>query len=217
MMTAKRNVSRELLVWGYVREIEMEYKQMNIPFEINDIIYLYQRFCDEWSKRYSNSTLVIDEKEDGNSVCFKNDEISTAFGEHVVEQDVFKWKLKVKRMMDVKYYSGYPFIGIMENNDNNLSEYSADGGWSDCGYQLCAGNNGLWCPTGERGTDGFECKWKKPGDILEIVLDLNERTVRFILNDEDCGVAFKDIKKTHYRLALTCQAVDGSKSEFVLI
>ena len=47
MALSKKDNRQELLVAGYIRNVEKSY-QMNIPGDITDIIYLYQRIYDEW-------------------------------------------------------------------------------------------------------------------------------------------------------------------------
>ena len=42
-MATERDLKKELLVWGYIREVGKQYKHMIIPIEINDITYLYQQ------------------------------------------------------------------------------------------------------------------------------------------------------------------------------
>ena len=51
-------------------------------------------------------------------------------------------------------------------------------------------------------------------DILEIILDLNERTLQFAVNGEDPMIVWgKDgndcIEKGKYRLALTCASISA--------
>ena len=37
-----------------------------------------------------------------------------------------------------------------------------------------------------------------PGDIIDMILDLQNNTLRYMVNDEDFGIAFKDIERTEY-------------------
>ena len=57
MATLKKNYRRELLVAGYVRDMKTIHKIKNVPSEINDIIYSYQRLLDVWNKKYSNKSV----------------------------------------------------------------------------------------------------------------------------------------------------------------
>merc|ERR1712039_294224 len=42
----------------------------------------------------------------------------------------------------------------------------------------------------------------KGGDIVEMILDLEQRTLRYKVNDSDNGVAFENIEKTEYKAAI---------------
>ena len=92
-MTTKEEIRRELLVWGYVRNIEKNHESLIIPLEINNVIYLFARSYDQWSKKYSHKDFTIDS--DSAVLKFKGGSIQTAFGKHVVEQGVYNWKLKI--------------------------------------------------------------------------------------------------------------------------
>ena len=99
-----------------------------------------------------------------------------------------------------------PFIGIMEDNAQFLERYKNSDSWDANGYQLAAGGGYLSCRLNSKEmnlTGNHECYWNQVGDILEITLDLDERTLSFKVNDIDYGVAVSNIKKTKYRLAFT--------------
>lgn len=211
----------ELLVYGYVRDIEKECEFLNIPKEIPNLVYLYQKLCDEWDIKNSHPDLTIF----GNLSTIRlemNDRTRTemtAFGAQKVTEGIFKWRLKIISLK-LGRFDASPYIGIIEDTDDNLKKYKTSGAWQQVGYQLCAGNSRLWwCGYGDKGANaerGYNCYWNKNGDILEMILDLENDTLRFILNDKDCGVAFRNIKKTQYRLALTCLHLQlGSSFKFL--
>ena len=223
-MSTKRNLRRELLIWGYIRATEKEYNLLYIPLEINDIIYLFQQFYEIWSKKYSNPGLIINE--DGTKFTIPNDRRYTAYGDTVVNEGIFVWKLKIV-IMNHKYNDAFPYVGLIMDSEDKLLYYQDVGHWNEHGYQLCAGNSGLFCESDTYelyynsdssdavSTEKYNCIWRKSGDILEIILDLNQGTIQFIVNDKDCGIAFRNIKKTSYRLAITNK--ESSGSQFVLI
>ena len=214
-MAREKDYEQELLVAGFVREIERMYDIKNIPNEINDIIYLYQRHYDEWDTKWSNDKVSIDET--NTRITINNGGHAMAFGKHVVSQGIFIWRIKISCFNKTSFESP-PYVGIIENNDKNLERYKDDFLWDNVGYQLCGGNS-LLCGPADYGdyvkTDDYQCLWKNQDDILEIKLDLNEKTVGFKINDKDFGVAFGNIRKTQYRLALSTLAMRGSK--FALI
>ena len=146
-MSTKRRLETELLVWGYIRGIEKEYDSLNIPTEIKDIIYSFQRFYEIWSKKYSNPGLVIDE--DGTKFTIPTDRTFTAYGDFVVKEGIFVWTLKIVVMNHKEYEDefpdAFPYVGLIMDNEDKLLYYQDVGHWNEYGYQLCAGNSGLFC------------------------------------------------------------------------
>ena len=67
----------------------------------------------------------------------------------------------------------------------------------------------------ESKTNNYECRWSNKDEILVVILDLNEKTLSFKVNDKDVGVALKNIKPANYRLAFSKLECKGS--EFVLL
>ena len=61
----------------------------------------------------------------------------------------------------------------------------------------------------------YQLKWRNNGDILEIALDLDQQTLGFKLNDGEFGIAFKNIKATNYRLAIS--VLDCIRAKFALL
>lgn len=207
-MAKEQAIREELLIWGYVRQIQSEYKIENIPVEINGIILLFKKLQDKWSEKYLNRDNEIHEETKLMTNLYTSKCYSTAYGDSVVDDGIFKWRLKI---MSLKYPSGYeekesPYIGIIEDDTEHLERYKYDVNWDDYGYQLHGLDGSLHCYIQNYDyiqTSDYCCKWNKKGDILEITLDLHEQTLSFKMNDKDHGVAYSNIKPTKYRLALT--------------
>ena len=217
-MARVKEYEQKLLVAGFIRGIEKMYKIKNIPNEINDIIYLYQRLYDEWDTKWTNDYVNIDET--NTTITIKEDDESNmghaiAFGKRVVSEGIYIWKIKI---ICIKLtFESPPYVGIIENNEEYLKRYRDDFLWDNVGYQLCGGNSVLCGPLSSNyhKTSDYQCLWKKEGDVVEIILDLNERTLGFKVNDIDYGVAFSNIHKTEYRLAVSTLSMKGSKFAFV--
>ena len=215
-MATVKDERGELLVAGYVRNIEKVYKILNIPIEINDIIYLYQRLYDEWSREYASEKITIDET--GSIVKINRTGHATvpAFGSHIVTQDAFKWRIKMKVFTYDKNKDGSPpYIGIVEDvkelkESINSKKMST---WTKFAYLLC-GKTGRVIFHHAIGIDDCGCRWNKKDDILEMTLDLNKQTLSFKVNDKN-GAIVKNVKKAKYRLVLGCYKSEGS--EFVLL
>ena len=136
------------------------------------------------------------------------DGFATAYGSATITEKVHKWLIKIMVLhRDEEKYLVAPYIGIIEDKEEYLRESQNDDKWEDHGYQLCGGRNSGYTYSqiegGDHVTDHYGCIWDKEGDVLEINLDLEKRTLAFKLNEKDYGVAFSNIKQTSYRLALT--------------
>ena len=135
-MAKVKDYKQELLVAGFVRELQMVYKIKKIPKEIIDIIYIYQHFCDKWNKKHSFNDITIDEIR--NSITFNTEGISTAYGSIQVEDGIIKWKIKIiSTTRDEE--DDYPFIGIIKDNEHVLDHFKDDDCWESHGYQFCGG------------------------------------------------------------------------------
>ena len=220
-MAKNPDAKQELLLWGYMREVERIYKIRNIPHEINNIIYLYLKICDKWSRKYSSNYIKINEC--NTLINVEGNVTHTAFGEMVVSEGVFVWRIQILALVHDGSYLEAPFIGIIEDDEGKLEFYRDSDIWGYCGYQLCAGDTGqLFCYMDYKQgtpkhieTEDYRCEWKEDGDILEMTLDLNKRTLSFKVNDKDFGVAYSNIKQTSYRLALSMEKFEGSQFEFL--
>ena len=113
---------QELLVWGYLRQMEKSLKIENIPVELNGIVYLYHKICDEWSRKCSSSDFQIGDIE---SIieCSKESSLSTAFGKSVIVNGIFVWKIEIISWNPSPSEDAELFIGIVEDNDEHLERY----------------------------------------------------------------------------------------------
>ena len=217
-MSTQLNYRLDLLVSGYVREVEEQETRQIIPLEINDIICLFHKVCDEWDRIYSSKDIIIDE---GRSLMMINTNgTPTAYGTKIVSSGIFKWRIKMLSWHKVNR-NAPPFVGIIEDNDYQLIKYQNTYGWSYSsayyGYELCAATGSLYLADSDNHyrTKHYKCKWNKQGDILQITLNLNDRTVSFKVNDVDYGVAFGNIKVAKYRLIITFSGNKYSKFAFL--
>ena len=211
----QRNIDwRELLVWGFIRNIERQYKQLEIPIEINSIIYSFQRLCDEWSTKYKSEYITIDKDEA--MVTVNNDEMVTVYGQKVMTEGSYIWDVKIISF-NPKYALAY--IGIVQNDNEKLYDYLEDCDFDDYGYQLC-GESGDLCYglSGEaHDIEAKQCIWKRDGDILAMKLDLDEQTLSFNVNDTKFVELFSNIEipPNGYRLALGIAQCTGCKFQLL--
>ena len=145
MTTVKSKIdldARRLLVWGYIRNIEKAQQHLKIPFEINEIIYLYQRFLNAWSEKYKAESVVVDT--DKSMVTIDTDG-ATVYGDEVIKEGVFKWTVAIVSLHDDGIIGdSLPHIGIVENDDTLLKRYLTNVNFDDFGHLLCCGNRAVY-------------------------------------------------------------------------
>ena len=205
----------ELTLAGFVRNIEKEC-QLNIPSGIIGIIYDYVKVCDAWDGVNSNDSILIDDNL-GVITFMGDNRAATAYGQKVVSDGIFVWRIQIMKIRKLERYDrdSYIYVGILENNEDNVRDYVNSAAWDDYGYQLSARKGRIYSEYDwERDATNIECKWEVQGDSLQIILDLNQRTLDFKMNETEF-VGFRDIKQSKYRLALTTKDLCGSK--FVLL
>ena len=208
---ARTTDERRLLVWGYIRNVEKMYKSLNIPFEINDIIYLYQTLYDEWSTKYKSKDISIDA--DRTIVSVKTKGNITMYGREVIKKGIFTWKVK---FISFPYDNGYPLVGIVENDDSMLQRFVNNVDFDEFGYLLCAGGGDLYAFDDFTGNQQ-NCIWNTDDSILEMELDLANQTLSFKVDDGDFVEAFTDVKLSPkgYRFALSVSNCLESKFQLV--
>ena len=221
MEASKQWDLQTLLVWGYIRAIERALININIPVEINDIIYLYQRLYDEWCQEYKHSDVSIGT--DTSIISIDTDKDMTIYGKEVVEEGVFKWRIKIISFTNSYSKTYYPFIGIVINDKDHLNGYLDDVDFDDIGYQFCAGVGKLYSVSDINFNDHQEheeqaqekCIWKKNGDILDLILDLDNGTINCRVKGSDFVEIFTNVKSDKYRLALGVSRCKGSQFQLL--
>lgn len=200
---------KELLVWGYIRDIEKMYIHFNIPIEINDIIYLYQRFYDAWCQKYKAECVEIDADQSMVSIDTKSG--VTVYGEEVIKQGIHEWKVNI---ISFKIFDGssFPHIGIIENDEDVLLEYLTNTNFDDFGHLFCGGVGDAYSFAEQLDDIKANFVWMKKGDTLVMKLDLNKGKLYFKMNDSDDDQLYIDVgaSPTGYRFALAV----SSKSQF---
>ena len=97
----------------------------------------------------------------------------------------------------------------MEDKGEYLEKYRDSAFWNKHGYQYCGGN-GMLCGMNYFSRDCYN-RFNAAGDVVEVILDLDERVLKFIINGQDVGIVFRGIKASSYRLALCVSACKGSR------
>ena len=213
-----RNSRQQLLIDGFVRETVSQCDISDVPLAINDILCSFQRYYDKWSIKYTHHNILIDD--DKTMITINDAKLISAFGAYPVSQGTFQWRLQLVKYEpnQIIITTGPPYVGVIKDSED-IGAYQNSAMWRNKGYQLCAGNGELFGDVGDefRTNHGVEkCRCNKYGDIIEITLDLERRTLHFRVNDDNSNECwFSNIEKTHYRLALT--NFEGRGSQFQIM
>ena len=118
----------------------------------------------------------------------------------VARNGVHRWKFKLSTP-GFRVLNTTLTIGIWKANQPlDTSELLCEGpNYQGKFYGLQAGDGKLTVGDGEEERDYTEKKYTDD-DIIEMILDLNKKELRFIWNSTDCGVAFKMLKIHHIEL-----------------
>lgn len=204
-------------------------KQQYIPLDVQDLIYKFYTVCDEWDRKYERQTKTrISNYLDRSVIHFNHDNetlsvISSVYGTKRIKKGIQRWRLRMTHISKPEF--SHIRVGIIKADPENLNDYLNSVRWFHCGYQVSVSTGNCYSrsflttrPTvcrsrsGSIDVDGlykqvlnvpYEYWLKRPNSILEIVLDMNKRTLEFQLDSFESEVAFSCIDKSIYRLALT--------------
>ena len=199
-------MKRQDTVSGYIHGLETKYKY-EIPKEIIFVcILFYGNEVDEWDPKLVGQctkligrTLIIDDE-------VKHFVTGSTFGKKIVKSGIFSWKFKVESIRDT--FAGFnPMIGIWKVK-NKVDKpplgkfFTADANYNEA-YAFDPGEAKLANPNGyfdslDKYKYGKKCK---KGTIIEMVLNLDELTLGYIIDGVDYGKAV-DVVQGEYRAAV---------------
>eukprot|EP01084_Bolivina_argentea_P225048 380405_1 len=208
----------QLIVSGYIRQSTYKMDlllQIIFPIDLINVIFYYCNVCDTWNSQLSSDILDIK----GGIVEMKNGKHShvynaSAYGNSIIEpgQGSYTWTFKLLKYVECgqKYY---PYIGIIHDNEETLKKYKKSQRWFDkpvSGYQLCCGNGNI------RPNEENFCHKCVEADIIEMTFDPINMELSYKINDKDLGIAFSNIIKRKYRLAIALyNKAPGSQLEML--
>ena len=197
-----QRIKTDILVSGFIRDVMNEHI-IEIPDEIIGLCFLFWFIdvCDEWDISLCDKKWV-----DINDSSFKliESRCCTLFGKHIVEAgSVFTWYLKLKSKID------WGCIGIIINKkeeidkNKNFNDYGRDVG---CGCFLFITGGKAQALLYDQGIDQDYLVPVDKGTIIEITLDMDQRSIHYKINDKEFEKTTKiESLSTEfgYRLAVT--------------
>ena len=210
-----KRIESDILVIGYIRQLIENLHKMNVPNDIKLLCFKYWliNICDEWNEEYfpKDKAQIIGQV----LKVISNYNAFTVFGKETVENGCHKWILRINKSMpfDNNYQ---PYIGVIVD-DVTILKSCMKNIWNtndgSKGYLFCGSAKVIAPPrTGVKfGKDYFS----KTNDVIEMILDLNNNTLQYIINGKDQGIAFKNILKNKYRLAVGFGSAKGWEMELL--
>ena len=188
------NIEQErlLTVFGYVREYEGKSRHEIVESVILVCALFYGNDIDEWDPKYLMKCIELK----GMTITARKFRQCSSFCKHIIESGRFKWKFQLTKMSFTEILIG--IYKIKPELELQTDSFFTKGGGK--GYAFGVTTSKLTNRTGYTwgGKYGKKCK---TGSIVEMILDLNELTLRFIIDGIDYGKAF-DIEKCKYRAAV---------------
>ena len=189
----KINIRHKRAVYGYIREIQSMFPSdisyFNIPDLIKQTCTLFYALIHEWDTKYISSSMEF--IKESNSIKHKvHHKSGCSYLKDTFDSGVHHWKFKIDKVKPTNYWSCT--IGLYDMKKGNPPTDTALYGY---GYKFNEGRltHRRWSERGVKATSG---------DIVEMHCDMNELRLSFFVNGMDTRLAFQNIDKTEYKVAV---------------
>ena len=184
--------------------------QRQYLLDLIKVIATFFTGSDNWySKVKGKHMKILDEPNNTKVVKDPVNGFECVFGTDIISEGINCWKIRVNRLFtDYDINSLYHlFIGVFDDTKGDMKEMSHRDIASDktkiggyiyevtYGHIFKAGAGGL-------NVNRFETKVSKNGDIVDLTLNLDNKTIDCKINDKDIERTMKDIKDGEYRLCV---------------
>eukprot|EP01084_Bolivina_argentea_P209043 356177_1 len=200
------NNKSKLIVYGYLREFQNntfgEISKINpyynMPQIVENICLIYYYLYDKWDSQYIAKVHTLNEK----NQCIEHTGepfYQSSFCSTIADCGKYHWKFKIKH---VPKQHGWIVIGIwktMSKRKPPIHTYFTEGDSYDSGYGYVVTEANITNASGggRGGSYGVTCK---SGDIVDMLLNFDNLTLKYSVNDKDMGIAFL-ITNTPYKAA----------------
>ena len=188
-------------VFGYTRQV-----QKQLPSDDN-VYFTIPTLVIHWILLYFYETDKFDSNCIGDGYELSEDDkvlkkvewnSSSVYLLKIIEYGVHKWTFKLR---EVNEFGTSMTIAIWKTKHEPILD--------QCLYNPPKGTAYGWMITGGYLICGDSDDTSKYGklvhndDIIEMILDLNDQTLRYFCNQQDFGIAYQNIELTSYRAALS--------------
>ena len=191
------------LLFGYCREAHQQLLPQNDPYHDVQplIIYICLAFY-HIKHEWDTDNISDDCKINGDFIEKTNAEHSFSILKDEISKGIHQYQFKIVNYLDrskvytdigigvlfkdkLKFYKDYHSMKYYPMGHGGYIYYALNA--CTCGYNQVPLKSKMKC---------------KDGDIITLIVDLNNHAIRYKINQHDLGIAFKNIKQTLYRVGL---------------
>ena len=171
--------------------------------DLSKLIAMFHVQTDEFCSVYKGHNIIILGGSNSRKIQKINEEDASAlidfecaFGSEIITEGRYEWKIRVNKFKYPSEHFWHLFLGVMNTKVINVS---------DCDYPIQSGCYSFDVSKGNvvnqnETNQQFQTKVTKMGDIVDILLDLENKRVSCKINGEDIGKVIKDLDDGEYRL-----------------
>ena len=201
---------KSLIVDGYLKDCQKLFKSKSIYYTIPQLIYniiLMYIVSFKWDTLNKGWNIAItDNGKSIEQIISKSTKSNTSdnnksneehfgslFSQNIMSRNVYHWRFKIKEITNIE-----TTFGIIGVKDEMICDDKFYGEKTKTAYGMIINYGRL---TDTKSKYGTKCK---ANDIVEMVVDMKEYELKFIINNVDYGVAFR-LKRGKYKLAITME------------
>ena len=128
---------------------------------------------------------------------------SLAFGTEIVSGGVYNWRIRVNKLKYPSTESVHIYVGVMNVNIAKMSYMQTVGVPVQTGCYSFEVTMGKVVHEINWAIASFDHKETKPGDIVDLTLDVEKKKVCCAINDQDIGECISEISEGEYRLVVS--------------
>lgn len=199
-----KRILDDILVSGFTHEVDQRYN-LTIPDEIISIIFMFWliNVCDEWDQSLTDGAIHFD----GQCAKWMKEQRNSIFGKKSVESGTFEWRFRFKRKIS------WCCIGLIEDESEILKSNQRNNWYFLDKKGLCLFSTGSFYTRGHILADGGknycdDLTKMKMGVTVYMVLDANERTITFHINDKQYATLPIGVSIKKYKLIITMSHKD---------